>query len=117
MITLRETKERIESDPTNWTVHLMDFVDDFRYYKNPAALAVPFGSRHEQWDALLASTATSLCHELGVPTPSWIEDIPACREPWFVSGMESLKAIALVESPLPFRLRKIFVLENFLSRV
>jgi hypothetical protein len=43
--------------------------------------------------------------------------VPAPHDPWFVSGMESLKAIALVESPLPFRLRKIFVLENFLSRV
>jgi hypothetical protein len=31
--------------------------------------------------------------------------------------MESLKAIALVESPLPFRIRKVFVLANFLSRV
>jgi hypothetical protein len=31
--------------------------------------------------------------------------------------MENLKAIALVESPLRFRIRKIFVLENFLNRV
>jgi hypothetical protein len=117
MITLRETKERIEAGPKNWAVYLMDFVDDFRYYKDLAALAAPFPSRHERWDALLASTATSLCRELELSTPSWIQEVPACRDPWFVSGMESLQAIALVESPLPFRLRKIFVLENFLSRV
>jgi hypothetical protein len=49
--------------------------------------------------------------------PEWILTVPAPRDPWFVSGMESLKAIAIVESPLPFRIRKIFVLENFLSRV
>jgi hypothetical protein len=55
--------------------------------------------------------------ELGIECPRWILEVPACKDPWFVSGLENLKAIALVESPLQFRLRKIFVLENFLSRV
>jgi len=117
MTTLCETKHQIESDPRNWVIHLMDFVDDFRYYKNPAALAQPFELTTERFDALLASTAHYLCDEMSLECPSWILEIPACKDPWFVSGMESLKAIALVESPLQFRIRKIFVLENFLSRV
>ena len=45
----------------------------------------------------------------------WPMCLPA-KPPWFVSGMENLKAIALAESPLRFRIRKIFVLSNFLSR-
>jgi hypothetical protein len=49
--------------------------------------------------------------------PQWLEQIPECEEPWFVSGLERLKAITIVQSPLRFRMRKIFVLENFLSRV
>jgi hypothetical protein len=49
--------------------------------------------------------------------PQWTWDIPSCKEPWFVSGVENLKAIALAESPVFFRRRKIFVLENFLQRV
>jgi len=48
---------------------------------------------------------------------AWILSVPALRDPRFVSVVESLKAIALAEILLPFRLRKIFVLENFLSRV
>jgi hypothetical protein len=40
----------------------------------------------------------------------------ALSEPWFVSGMENLKASALLESPLPFRRNNVFVLGNFLSR-
>ncbi len=117
MTSLQETKRHIESDSKNWIIHLMDFVDDFRYYKNPSAVAEPFDLTNERFDALLASTAHYLCDELGIETPPWILEVPACKEPWFVSGMESLKAIALVESPLQFRIRKIFVLENFLSRV
>jgi hypothetical protein len=117
LITLRETKELIESDPRNWAVHLMDVVDDFRYSKDPKAIAEPFEPSNERWDALLASTAHYLCDEVGIEVPAWILRIPACKDPWFVSGMESLKAIALVESPLQFRIRKVFVMENFLDRV
>jgi hypothetical protein len=117
MTTLHETKKQIESDPKNWVIHLMDFVDDFRYYKDPSAIAQPFKLTDEKIDALLASTAMYLCDERGMECPNWILEVPACKDPWFVSGMESLKAITLVESPLQFRIRKIFVLENFLSRV
>lgn len=68
-------------------------------------------------DALLASTAEALCRELNLKAPTWLAEVPACPIPWFVAGMENLKAIALAESPLPFRVRKIFVTANFLSRV
>jgi hypothetical protein len=77
----------------------------------------PFELNDERFDALLAATAEALCSELNIKPPAWILAVPPVRRAWFVSGMESLKAIALVESPLPFRMRKIFVLENFLSRV
>lgn len=117
MITLREVKRQARLDPKNWLIFLMDFVDDFRYTQNPAAIAEPLQPADSQLDALLASTAEYLCDELGVEAPAWLAEVPACQTPWFVSGIENLKAIALAESPLRFRIRKIFVLENFLSRV
>jgi len=117
MLTLKQVKRNIKDDPANWSIHLMDFVDDFRYYRDQRMIGEPFELDDERFDALLASTVEQLCYELKLKPPEWILAVPAPRDPWFVSGMESLKAIALVESPLPFRLRKIFVLENFLSRV
>jgi len=116
MITLRETREKIESDPQYWLIHLMDFVDDFRRHRDGRAVEDAFPLSTERFDALLASTAEYLCKELGLPAPDWLQAVPAIRDPWFVSGLESLKAIAFVESPLQFRIRKIFVLENFLNR-
>ncbi len=95
----------------------MDFVDDFRHCRNLTALAEPLQSTGSPMDALFASTAEYLCDELGLEPPTWLAAVPASKTPWFVSGIESLKAIALAESPLRFRIRKIFVLENFLSRV
>ena len=117
MITLRETKQKIKNDPKWWCIHLMNFVDDFRYYQDSGAMAEPFELSDERMDALLASTAESLCDESGLEAPDWIAEIPACLHPFFVSGIENLKAITIVESPLRFRIRKIFVCENFLSRV
>ncbi len=114
---LREVKDQIGADPKNWCIYLMDFVDDFRHYQDPRAVAEPFAPSDEKLDALLASTAESLCDEAGIDAPEWLGRVPACAEPYFVGGFESLKAISIVESPLRFRIRKIFVLENFLSRV
>lgn len=117
MITLKETRERIAGDEKNWTIYLMDFVDDFRRHKSDQAIAEPFFPGEGRMDALLASTGEYLCAEQGMTPPRWIGQIPACKEPWFVSGLDSLRAIALVEAPAYFRARKVFVMENFLSRV
>lgn len=117
MTTLREVREQINADPQYWRIYLMNFVDDFRYYKDRRAMAEPFVLAGDKMDALLASTAEALCDEMGFAAPEWLAKVPACDEPYFVSGFENLKAISIVESPLRFRLRKIFVLENFLSRV
>ena len=117
MITLKETKEKIVADPRWWKIHFFDFVDDFRAHRDLNALIEPFELSDDKTDALLASMAESLCHELNLEAPLWVREIPACRQPYFVAGLENLKATAIAQSPLRFRIRKIFVLENFLERV
>src|SRR5215210_4818358 len=112
MIALREVREQITADQQNWPLYLMDFVDDFRYYKDLGAVAEPFAITGDKWEALLASTVEALCDELGLKAPEWLSRVPACVDPFFVSGFENIKAFTIVESPLRFRIRKIFVLEN-----
>ena len=94
-----------------------DFVGDFRRRQDPRAIAEPFPLTDRKMDALPASTAEALCDELNIRPPDWLISVPASPDPYFVGGAENLKAISIVQSPLRFRLRKIFVLENFLSRV
>jgi len=117
MTTIRSVKQEFVRDFDHWPIILMNFVDDFRYYKDPELIKEPFDLDNERVDALLASTVEYLCNEMQIDLPPWVEDVPPCREPWFIAGMEGLKAIAIVESPVYFRRRKIFVLENFLQRV
>lgn len=117
MISAAETKLKFDDDPKWWKIPLMDFVDDFRHYKDINAIAKPFALSDEEKDAVFAGVIETLCDELGFQIPAWLADVPPCRKPLFLSRMESLKAIAIVESPVRFRIRKVFVLENFLFRV
>jgi len=101
----------------NWEIPFFNFVDDFRYCKDPSRLIPePLKLSNPRFDALLASTVEALCAELHLPVPDWVWEVPALEEPWFVTGIENLKAMAIVESPVFFRRRLIFVLENFLNR-
>ena len=117
MKTLKKIKQDMINNPEWWEIPFMDFVDDFRRCKDTAFLQEPFTPDNERIDALLASTVEYLCDEMDLDIPEWIEDILGCKGPWFVGDVENLKAISIVESPLRFRMRKIFVLENFLYRV
>lgn len=116
-VTAEQTKKAMAEAGEFWVVPLMDFVDDLRRSRDPEAIRIPFPCDDERLDAILASTIEALCSELGMETPDWVWDVPSCRHPWFVSGIENLKAICIAESPASFRRRKIFVLEKFLSRV
>lgn len=117
MITAVETKKKFIDDPQWWKIALMDFVDDFRFHRDRAAVEEPFNTDDEKLDAVLAGVIETLCDEMKISIPKWLASVPSCRQPYFLSGYESLKAIAIVESPVRFRLRKVFVLENFLFRV
>ncbi len=117
MITIKQTKEKMSADAQWWKIYFYDFVDDFRYRKNLKAVAEPFAVDDDKFDALLASTVETLCREMNLPTPQWTKNIPPCCDPFFVAGFENLKATAIVESPLLFRIRKVFVTDSFLQRV
>jgi len=117
MNTARETRRIMNSDPKWWRTPLMDFVDDFRYYKDAAMIAEPFELFDGKKDALFASVIETLCDEMGIAMPDWLDSIPAAYEPYFVSELESLKAITIVETPARFRSRKVFVGRDFLFRV
>jgi hypothetical protein len=101
---------------TDW-VSFFDAVDEVRRSRRFDALRQLYSrSRRTRERALLNSTACALAAELGAAPPWWAMRPLILPEPWFVAGMENLKASALVESPLAFRRNNVFVLGNFLSR-
>ena len=117
MITVAEAKQLMIEDPRWWKIALMDFVDDFRRTKKRSAIETPFELGDEEKDAVFAGAIETLCDEMEIEIPLWLTQIPNPKRPVFLSRMEDLKAIAIVESPVRFRLRNVFVCDNFLFRV
>lgn len=109
-----------KGDP--WKIQLFNFVDGFRAAKSLEAKEALIAMRPgrdlpDQMQSLIASTAASLAEEAGIDYPPWcMERAYFLKDPWFVSGVNSLYAMALTESPLHYRRNNIFVLGNFLNR-
>ncbi len=101
----------------SWKLQIVQFMDDVRRGEYSVQNEPEFAKADERIEALAASSVEALCIERGEPLPEWTRHVPALKTPWFVAGMETLKAIALVESPVCFRRRNIFVMSNFMSRV
>lgn len=101
----------------SWKTHLFNFVDEFRRTEDARlALLAPPSPTDKRIVALLASTVRTLCEEIEVSTPRWAMLRHFLPKPWFVAEMNSLKASALIETPLAYRTNNIFVLSNFLTR-
>ncbi len=101
----------------SWKIHLMDMVDEFRRTLDPRLFILPpEHSCPSKLKALIAATVLELCYEAQINFPECPKLTKALDRPWFLSGMESLKASALIETPYTFRSKNIFVHENFLKR-
>ena len=101
----------------SWKIHLMNMVDEFRKTKDARILLLPPDRNcDDKIRTLIAATVLELCLETKMPPPHWAQNHKPLSQPWFVAGVEALKASALLESPLSFRSKNIFVHENFLER-
>jgi transcriptional regulator with XRE-family HTH domain len=113
-----EDVSKLVADGGDWKIHYFNLVDDFRRTKDISILSVPPSPKLSiELKALLASIVCALSHETGNTIPDWANTTIWLKYPWFVAGIENLKASGILESPIWFRRNNIFVLENFLSRV
>jgi hypothetical protein len=84
----------------------------------PLLLAPQIGEIGRVQDAYLAATADELARRFKLPCPDWtMADGRFLHRPWFASPLAALRAVLILESPIAFRARNLFVSDNALSRV
>jgi hypothetical protein len=76
----------------------------------------PLTTGSDKYDALLAGIVEFACASHGVVAPSWVNaERFFLSKWWFVSGMASLHANALVHSPISLARRGVFVTQGALE--
>ena len=103
----------------HYQLAISQLIDDWRR-ASPA--------QREQWAAeplvqssplagLIAGTVSALCRETGTPAPRWLETLGS-PEPFFAFPAKSfeMRLRLMLESPAPFKIRKVFVPRDYLSR-
>lgn len=121
--TLVETAERIRSGETS-SVAVGEFLD--AYYasrdaqmlaKQPPSVHLPDLRKTQVINAYLSAVAESLAYTDQREPPSWVREKQYFLEsPWFATNIPGLRILLLMESPVFFRRRNLFVSRNALSR-
>ncbi|MGH3472183.1 MAG: hypothetical protein ACRDPG_09100 [Nocardioidaceae bacterium] len=89
-------------------IESFDRSDDAERSRMVEEAPVPVGDA--RFDALLAAIAEHVCARTSLRPPEWTEAPGRFLDTWwFVSGLRSLHADALVHSPVSFSRREVFI--------
>ncbi len=118
-MTARECLNTAKKEGQDFQRAINLFLDEFRRADAIGRWMLvkdPIGSPGAM-EGLVAAVVSALCREAGMATPAWTSRIYS-PEPFFAFPARSyaLRLRLMLESPAPFRIRNVFVPEDYLAR-
>lgn len=119
-MTARELLDACAAEGRHWQLHVNAFIDEFRRGSDAqrrAMIAAGAASESDRMAGLVAAVISALCREHGLEPPAWVARTGS-PEPFFAFPAHgyALRVRLMLESPPPFRIRNVFVPENYLER-
>lgn len=119
-MTARELLDACADGGLHWQLHINAFVDEFRHASGAeqrAMIAASLASESDRMAGLVAAVVSALCREQELASPPWVARTGS-PEPFFAFPADgyALRVRLMLESPPPFRIRNVFVPENYLER-
>lgn len=119
MITALQTLHAAKAAGDAWQRPINAFIDDFRRASDDGRRAMMADAVTEQGqlEGLVAGVVSALAREVGMPVAPWVGEIGS-PTPFFALPARSfeMRLRLMIESPPAFRVRNVFVPENYLSR-
>ncbi len=118
-MTAKELIKHCRADERTAQLHIGAFVDAFRRARpeDRARLMEEAPTSAGRWEGLVSGVLSALCREVGEPVAPWVA-VTGSPEPFFAFPAKSyaMRLLLMIESPAPFRIRRVFVPQNYLSR-
>lgn len=118
-MTARECVHAAQIAGPNYQLVVNGFIDRFRQASAEERLRLveqPI-ERMGRLEGLVAGVVSALCRETGTKAPEWVQNV-ASPEPYFAFPARSfaMRLRLMIESPPAFKIRNVFVPENYLNR-
>lgn len=125
MITIKVVMKDSSADRENFGIFFAEFLDEFYRVGSKQKLLMVMDEPEEHSNisagkyAYISGVVEKLCREHNLSFPNWIfKNKYFLSNPYFsLNAKGMLKLILLLESPIEFRIRNVFVSSNTLTRV
>ena len=117
---IEQFKESQNLSWNNFWLMFGTFLDEFYKNKNIEMLNEEpvWGEIPKTIQSFVCASVDYLAHEIGEESPRWVMNKKyELEEPFFPSDLKGdIRAVMLIESPIEYKVRNIYVLANVLSR-